>query len=392
MSWSLSFLKRISLLWKECLSFFVFFKRTDKHLRDIIFYSSQIQYMSFFEGLMNMLINNHGAKLCYITSDHNDPILNRNSTNILSFYFKALFPFVLFFLDAKVVIMTLPDLNQFHIRRSINNTNHVYIFHSLVSTHMIYRYGAFDHYDTIFCAGPHHFKEIRRTEKIYNLKSKCLLKVGYHRVEKIFTNHKNYLRESVSEIDQKKYVLIAPSWQASNIIETSGSELITTLLKSDYKVIFRPHPMTILNKANQLLALERKFGVHGNFQMDTKTMSEKYIHEADVLVCDWSGIALEYAFGTERPVLFIDLPRKIRNPEYEKLGIEPIEVVLRDQIGKVISVDEVSKANELISDFLAHREDYRNKIVNARKKYIYNFGKSSEIGANYILDICSGRI
>lgn len=388
----LSFRKHLSLLWKECSSFYTFFKRTDKHLRDIVFYSSQAQYISFFEGLMDALINNHGAKLCYITSDHDDPILHRNSPDITSFYFNALFPFVLLLLDAKVVIMTMPDLNQFQVRRSINDTNHVYVFHSLLSTHMIYRRKAFDYYDTIFCAGPHHLEELRRNEEVYSLKPKCLLEVGYYRVERIFADHKDYLRESASEATPRKSVLIAPSWQASNILETCGSELIPTLLDAGYEVVFRPHPMTISRNADQLLALEQEFGSRENFRLDTETASERSIHQADVLVCDWSGVALEYAFGTERPVLFIDLPAKVRNPEYRKLGIEPVEVFLRDQIGKLISVADVSNADVTISDLLAHRELYRDRIVSARERYVYNFGKSSDIGANYIMDIYSGRI
>ena len=33
------------------------------------------------------------------------------------------------------------------------------------------------------------------------------------------------------------------------------------------------------------------------------------------MVSDWSGVAMEFAFGLERPVLFIDVPRKTNNPE-----------------------------------------------------------------------------
>lgn len=388
-----SFGQRLSLLWKECLSYYRLFKRTDKHLKDIVFYSAQAQYMAFWEGLVNALVDNHGAHLCYITSDHNDPILHRDSPHITAFYLDTLFPFVMPFLDVKVVVMTMPDLHQLHIRRSISdNTNHVYVFHSLVSTHMVYRRGAFDHYDTIFCAGPHHIEEVRRTEEVYDLQPKRLLKVGYYRVERIFAEHKDYLRESAAEAKSRKCVLIAPSWQPSDIFETCGRELIATLLNAGYSVVFRPHPMTIAKKPDRLLALEQEFGSREDFRLDTNIESAKFIHEADVLVCDWSGIALEYAFGTERPVLFIDLPRKVRNPEYEKLEIEPVEVLLRDQIGKVIGVDDVSNADVIVSDFLAHRELYRDKIVSAREMYVYNFGSSSEIGADYIMDIYGDRI
>lgn len=387
----LSFVMQFSLFCKECVSFFSFYKQNNRQFRDIVFYSEETQYISFFDGLMSALINNHDAKFSYVTSDYNDPILSSHSPNIRAFYIRTLFSFFLPFLSSKVIIMTMPDLNQFHIKKSTKGTNHVYVFHSLVSTHMIYRHGAFDHYDTIFCAGPHHFQELRQSEKLYNLKPKRLLEVGYNRVERIYSDHKDYLRKSNSETNLKKCVLIAPSWGESNILESCGKELIDTLLRADYMVVLRPHPVTIIKKPDQILSLENEFGSHGNFRLDTKTESEKFIHEADVLVCDWSGIALEYAFGTERPVLFIDIPKKIHNLEYVKLEIEPVEVLLRDKIGKIISIYDVPKADRIISDFLINREFYKDKIVNAREKYVYNFGKSSEIGANYIMDICNSR-
>lgn len=150
--------------------------------------------------------------------------------------------------------------------------------------------------------------------------------------------------------------------------------------------------MTIAKKPEQLVALENEFGSHENFQIDTESASEKYLHQADVLISDWSGVTLEYAFGTERPVLFIDLPRKVHNYEYEKLEIEPIEVSLRDQIGQVINIEDVPNTALIVSDFLTNREKYKDKIVNARRKNIYNFGKSSQIGANYIMDIYRGQL
>ena len=191
--------KRFSLLLKECSSYFKFFKRINKEQRDIVFYSRQAQYMAFFEGLINVLVREHEAKLCYITSDPRDPILQSSPPNIRSFYFNTLFPFVLPFLNAKVIVLTMPDLNQFHIRRSIHDTDHVYVFHSMMSTHMIYRLGAFDHYDTIFCVGPYHLEEIRRTEDVYDLQPKRLLEVGYYRVEKIYRDHQRHLSDSTQE-------------------------------------------------------------------------------------------------------------------------------------------------------------------------------------------------
>lgn len=48
---------------------------------------------------------------------------------------------------------------------------------------------------------------------------------------------------------------------------------------------------------------------------------------------DWSGIAYEYAFTTKKPVLFVDTPMKVMNPEYQKIDTVPINIWMRDVIG-----------------------------------------------------------
>jgi YidC/Oxa1 family membrane protein insertase len=379
--------ERLNLLSQEIYSYYRFFYRIEKSLKDIVFYSAQAQYISFFEGLLDALID-RGVKLSYITSDCTDPILHNHSRNISPFYFNLLFPFVLPFLDAKIVVMTMPDLHLFHVRRSIYGTNHVYLFHSLMSTHMGFRPGALDHFDTILCAGPHHLEEIRRTEKLYNLKPKNLLKTGYYRLEKIYADHENYQKDSTTG-NRKTCILIAPSGHRLNIVSTCARELVSKLVNAGFEVIFRPHPMTIYHRLDQLRALKNEFGAYENFQLDVETVSEKNLHRADVLISDWSGVAFEYAFGTERPVLFIDLPRREQNPEFHRIGIPPIEILLREKIGKSIRVDEIPMINQTIFDLLGQKEKYRRRIVSLRSQYVYNFGCSSDIGADQLMTLAS---
>ena len=45
---------------------------------------------------------------------------------------------------------------------------------SLVSLHTIYRDGAFDYFDTVFCGGPHHNKEVREIEKVKTCQRKII--------------------------------------------------------------------------------------------------------------------------------------------------------------------------------------------------------------------------
>jgi hypothetical protein len=359
---------------------------------DLLFFSSQAQYISYYEGLLSQLLNRTTKPVLYLSSDRNDPMLSEGNQGIAPYYSSRLLPVIFPLIDLPVLITTIPDLHQYKIKRSFLGTNHVYVFHSLVSTHMMYRLGAFDYYDTVLCTGPYQAAEIRQTESLYGLPKKTIHEVGYSRLEKIYTRHQEYLKKDRKRDNAEKLVLIAPGWHETNILNTCAEELIASVLSEGFLTVLRPHPMTI-SKSPQLIAnIRNKFSGNGNFRIDTETVSEDYLHLADVMISDWSGVTLEYALGTERPVLFVDLPRKIYNPEYEKLGMEPLEVRIRGEIGKVVALSQVGDVGKIAREFIDHREEYQEQIIKVRKENISNFGQSSEVGADIVADILARDI
>jgi len=102
------------------------------------------------------------------------------------------------------------------------------------------------------------------------------------------------------------------------------------------------------------------------------------------LITEWSGIGIEYAFGTERPVIFIGTPPKVRNPRYMELGIKPVEVSLRNKIGTIVSPSKLERIPGVISKLRVEEKAYKRDIIKLREQYIFNFGKSSKVGASYI--------
>lgn len=56
--------------------------------------------------------------------------------------------------------------------KSKHTKEYIYLFHAFSSTHLQYNEKSFDAYDTIFCVGPHHVKEIQKREQVYNLPQK----------------------------------------------------------------------------------------------------------------------------------------------------------------------------------------------------------------------------
>ena len=88
--------------------------------------------------------------------------------------------------------------------------------------------------------------------------------------------------------------------------------------------------------------------------------------------------------------MFLDVPCKIHNQRYTELGIEPLELSLRSEIGVVVSQKELESVPQMISDLILNRLAYKGKIAELRNAYVYDFGHSSEIGAEHIVNIVRG--
>ncbi len=373
-------------LLKEIAGFCRFFWRTAKAEKAIIFYAEHEGYYPYFEGLIKKLIGEYNQALCYVTSDPDDPVLQKSEPKIETFYLNKLLPFFMAFVNCRVFVMTLTDLNQFHLRRSLNPVHYVYVFHSLVSTHMIYRYGAFDHYDSILCCGPHQVEEIRRHEELNGLPPKRLVEAGYYPLERIYEAYQKYSLEKSLPVT-KETILVAPSWGAANILESCGEHLVELLLEAGYEVIARPHPETVRRSPDLVALFASKFGNNPNFTLEMSIATYDSLLRADVLITDYSGIAFEYAFGTERPVLFLDVPVKVRNQRFKELGIEPLELSLRPEIGVIVSPKKLETVPQVISNLILNRLAYKKHIAELRKQYVYAFEHSSETGAHYIIEL-----
>ena len=103
------------------------------------------------------------------------------------------------------------------------------------------------------------------------------------------------------------------------------------------------------------------------------------------MLSDWSGAALDYAFGLGKPVLFIDVPRKVNNQEYESINIQPFEVWIRDKIGKILCVEDLDSLTRLATNLLSVKQniDYKSLV----ESNVFNVGVSSPVGAKYLTQL-----
>jgi len=361
------------------------FKKLNDEQRSIVFYAENKASMNHFRLLISELTKERNFQICYVTSVKNDPILSINDKNILAFYIGDGAVRVRFFIElkAKILIMDMPDLGSFHIKRSkIFPVHYIYIFHSMFSVHSYLRKGAVDHYDTIFCVGEHHKREILETEKIYGLKPKKLVDYGFGRLDTLLRERNNFKKE---KLNTENLIIIAPTYGDNNLLKICGVKLIGTLLDSNFKVLLRPH-FRIFKESEDIIRIIRdKFQNNNNFLLEEGTIKPEIFHSSRCMISDWSGISLEYAFIFERPIIYIDVPKKELNEEADKISLTPIEVSIREKIGHLVDPDNLTEIPKIILEI--NDESRAEQIRDIRSKTVFNIDKSASIGADYITKI-----
>ena len=68
--------------------------------------------------------------------------------------------------------------------------------------------------------------------------------------------------------------------------------------------------MTTKKSPKLIKQIKEKFEKNPDFLLDANTSSFEQLFSSYALITDWSGIGYEYAFVCERPVIYVDVPKK----------------------------------------------------------------------------------
>jgi len=295
-------------------------------------------------------------------------------------------------IESEVAVMTLADLDIYHYKRSIvrKDIEYIYIDHGLGSCNLTLRKGALNHYDTIFCYSKEYNEEIRATERFYGLSEKNLVNVGFGLLDGLIEKYNNTRHQK----NEKPQILIAPSWQKDNILEYCLAPLLDGLFSLDAKIIIRPHPEFIKRFPGKMKVMFEKYDKQindGVLEIQTDFSSNSTVYNSDLVITDWSSIALEYSFTTKRPSLFINTPMKVMNPDWRDIGVEPMDFWLRDRIGVSLDTDKLDDVKAVVLNLIGSSEDYKAAIIDIMTENLYNIGNAAETGGAYIIGQVQGR-
>lgn len=349
--------------------------------KKIVFYSEKNGFYKYYKGVIEEIIRRTNIVVHYITGDAEDEVFQLESDQFKPYYIGETRLIVLMMkLETDIMVMTTPDLENFQLKRSYvqKDIEYVYLPHDVNSANLSFHKDALDHFDTIFTSGPKNKEEIAEREEKYQLPKKNLVEWGSGVID-------DMIRGYEGAEHQEKTILIAPSWQKDNILDLCIEQMLDELSGGEWRIIVRPHPQYVRHCMDKIERLQKKYEGN-NIEVQTDFSSNSTVYNADLLVTDWSSIAFEYCFATLKPVLFMNTPMKVLNPDYQELATVPIDIELRNKIGISLDVERIDDLKKTVGTLLYDKAFSADAMKELRECYIYNVGSSGKAGALYLID------
>ena len=266
--------------------------------------------------------------------------------NFFVFYTNFFREFVFLTLRLKILYTSTPDLDHSIFKKSkFSKCKYVYLSHTPVSLTMIYNDNSFDSFDAVQCTNKYHLKEMNEIIIKRNLKTRAF-KSKYLFIKKLIEKNKH----QNSEID----VLIAPSWNSS--FYKLGCHILLKKFLIENKISFklRVHPMSFIKKEISIKEIKQL-----DIPIDNLNMLNLFKYK--YLITDWSGAFIEYAMIFKRKAFLINTPKKIVNQNYLTYENKPIEITLRNILGKTYDIENIKEIASSIK-ILSQEEDKKKLI------------------------------
>lgn len=274
-------------------------------------------------------------------------------------------------LEAKLLVTTTPQVDVMMFRRSRRVKHYCHIPHALGESRFV-RPFAYDFFDSILCCGPLLKQNIRTIESRRGLPEKRLWETGIPHYDELVRKARERTREP-----GPRTVLVAPSWGPMSLFNVFGVDFVGDIARR-YAVVVRPHPQMRISQPD----LHERILAMDGVTVDTDASPTNAMARADIVVSDISGIAYEFAFLYERPVLVVDHKLGVGGLEGYLLGDTPTLREICDDFIVAMSPSDMGTLVDRIDDVL--RRDLPERIAQARDELVYNFGKAGSAAARQI--------
>jgi hypothetical protein len=331
----------------------------------ILKYQKEIKRVFFFE---NNFIEHHLAPYTKKNKNTSETIIvslynikNSDLKKFKIFKFKKLFFLNLFFLLLKIkyCYSSTPDFDNSAFQRSVfKKTKYIYIQHSPLGLIKIYRDNAFSNFDVVQVVNSFQKNDLINISKIKNKKIKSW------RGKYLFLNNQNDKKMQTNiNREQKKKILIAPTWGTDFFDLNFHLEIQKNLDHNLFDIYIRPHFMSIKKNKNLINELTEK-----NFQISSGKIN---FSQFDLLITDWSGIYIEFAKINKVKSILIQNNEKVLNEKFNEFKNKSIDTYARQKLGKILTTKEVDSIQSVVDDIFMNEINYVNEINKFFEEYFY---------------------
>src|SRR5215467_8288093 len=196
-------------MWQDWRSFRRF-QKLPAHDRNIVFYSETHQDWHHLQPLIEFLTARLSRTVCHVTSEPTVPLASAPGLHGFRIGGGAICTWFFQTIKADVMVLTMLDLHNFHLKRSLHPVHYAYVFHSMGSTHMVDHPSSYDHYDSLQRHEPLEPRIAVREER-YGLPAKHLFAHGYPRLERLVALAGDRA-PAVRQPAAQTTALLAPTW------------------------------------------------------------------------------------------------------------------------------------------------------------------------------------
>ena len=333
---------------KDIINLF-YFKKIEKKYKRIFFFE-------------NKFIENH--LIPYITKNNrNDQTLiislytidNSKFYNYKIITIKNLFILEIFFLILKIkyVYSSTPDLNNSIFKKSIfNKSKYIYLQHSPLSLRIIYTNKAFINFDIIFVINTFQEKDVREINYLFGKKIKLWRKNYLFTKNQIFTKDENHIKK----------ILLAPTWGTDFYKKNLHYKIKDICSNLNLQLELRPHYMSYKKKEINLHKIFKDFKINDG---------KLNFNSIDVLITDWSGIYLEYAYLINKKCILINSTQKVLNNNIDYKQENYLDNIARKALGYQFDPNDIDKISKKIKLLIQKNLNDEIEITNFFKRNFY---------------------
>jgi hypothetical protein len=311
-----------------------------------VIYAEGKQYWNLFLPVLEEF-EERRQQILYLTSSRDDPVFESGFQYVTpEFIGEGNLSFArLNLINADFVLMTTPGLDVYQMKRSKMVRHYCHVIHGPTDPRT-YRMFGLDYFDSVLLTGDYQAHDIRALEKLRNLPEKQLVTAG--------CSYLDVAAEKIKRIPAEEHhpftVLVSPSWGKSSLLVRYGEKLLDPLLKTGWRIIVRPHPQSQHSEKAVLERLAARYKDASNLEWDYERENIYAMAKADVMLGDYSGIAFDYAFLCDKPVVYVNHEMDMRPYDAHFFSDELWQFKALREMGVELRENNFNSIQEIISN------------------------------------------